>query len=81
MARYKPRSDTNPTPGGTGFLRCPDKIQLCMAASHFIRGDAAQLVLRHYSSDGKYVTVASGKGDPAKDIMVDVFKDCPVESA
>ncbi|CAE7315548.1 NAMPT [Symbiodinium natans] len=30
---------------------------------------------QHYSSDGKYVTVASGKGDPAKDIMVDVFKD------
>mmetsp|Transcript_51749 Transcript_51749/g.116079 ORF Transcript_51749/g.116079 Transcript_51749/m.116079 type:complete len:529 (-) Transcript_51749:72-1658(-) len=47
--KYKPRSDSNKTPGGTGFL--------------------------HYSSDGKYVTVASGKGDPAKDIMVDVFKD------
>lgn len=46
--RYKPRSDANPTPGGTGFL--------------------------HYSSDGKYVTVASGKGDPSKDILVPVFK-------
>ena len=30
---------------------------------------------RHYSSDGKYVTVASGKGDPKKDILVDVYKD------
>ena len=29
----------------------------------------------HYSSDSKYVTVASGKGDASKDIMVDVFKD------
>ena len=32
-------------------------------------------IFRHYSSDGKFVTVASGKGDPRKDIMVDVFKD------
>lgn len=29
---------------------------------------------RHFSSDKKYVTVASGRGDPAKDIMVNVFK-------
>mmetsp|Transcript_35370 Transcript_35370/g.77388 ORF Transcript_35370/g.77388 Transcript_35370/m.77388 type:complete len:524 (+) Transcript_35370:96-1667(+) len=29
----------------------------------------------HYSKDGTYVTVASGKGDPAKDIMVDVYKN------
>mmetsp|Transcript_63779 Transcript_63779/g.103318 ORF Transcript_63779/g.103318 Transcript_63779/m.103318 type:complete len:524 (+) Transcript_63779:88-1659(+) len=29
----------------------------------------------HYSADGKYVTIASGKGDPAKDIMVDVFRN------
>jgi len=29
----------------------------------------------HYSPDGKYVTVASGKGDLAKDILVEVFKD------
>jgi len=29
----------------------------------------------HFTPDGKYVTVASGKGDPAKDILVDVFKD------
>jgi nicotinamide phosphoribosyltransferase len=29
----------------------------------------------HYSPDGKFVTVASGKGDPSKDILVDVFKD------
>jgi len=29
----------------------------------------------HFSAGGKYVTVASGKGDPAKDIMVDVFED------
>jgi nicotinamide phosphoribosyltransferase len=47
--KYKPRSESSPVPGGTGFL--------------------------HYSSDGQYVTVASGKGDPAKDIMVDVFRD------
>lgn len=33
---------------------------------------------RHYSTDGKYVTVSSGKGDPKKDIMVDVFKDALV---
>jgi hypothetical protein len=30
---------------------------------------------RHYSTDGKFVTVASGRGDPKKDILVDVFKD------
>jgi len=47
--KYKPRSDANPVPGGTGCL--------------------------HYSSDGKYVTVASGKGDPKKDILVDVYKN------
>eukprot|EP00440_Ansanella_granifera_P074322 gb/GFBE01080654.1/.p1 GENE.gb/GFBE01080654.1/~~gb/GFBE01080654.1/.p1 ORF type:complete len:586 (+),score=164.51 gb/GFBE01080654.1/:1-1758(+) len=29
----------------------------------------------HYSADGQYVTVASGKGDPAKDILQSVFKD------
>jgi nicotinamide phosphoribosyltransferase len=29
----------------------------------------------HYTPDGKYVTVASGKGDQSKDILVDVFKD------
>jgi len=29
----------------------------------------------HITPDGKYVTIASGKGDPAKDILVDVFKD------
>jgi len=29
----------------------------------------------HYTPDGKYVTIASGKGDPSKDIMVDVFKN------
>ncbi|CAE8613339.1 unnamed protein product [Polarella glacialis] len=29
----------------------------------------------HYSSDGQFVTVSSGKGDPAKDILVEVFKD------
>lgn len=29
----------------------------------------------HFSADGKYVTVSSGKGDPAKDIMETVFKD------
>merc|ERR1719171_1375734 len=29
----------------------------------------------HYSADGKYVTVASGKGDAAKDILVEVFRD------
>jgi nicotinamide phosphoribosyltransferase len=29
----------------------------------------------HYSADKKYVTIASGKGDPSKDILVEVFKD------
>jgi len=29
----------------------------------------------HFSADGKYVTVASGKGDPEKDLMVNVFQD------
>jgi nicotinamide phosphoribosyltransferase len=29
----------------------------------------------HPTADGKMVTVASGKGDPSKDILVDVFKD------
>jgi len=29
----------------------------------------------HYTPDGKYVTIASGKGDPSKDILVEVFKD------
>ncbi|CAL1158989.1 unnamed protein product, partial [Cladocopium goreaui] len=47
--KYKPRSDANPVPGGTGCL--------------------------HYSTDGKFVTVASGRGDPKKDILVDVFKN------
>eukprot|EP00933_Yihiella_yeosuensis_P083266 TRINITY_DN97458_c0_g1_i1.p1 TRINITY_DN97458_c0_g1~~TRINITY_DN97458_c0_g1_i1.p1 ORF type:complete len:527 (+),score=125.65 TRINITY_DN97458_c0_g1_i1:91-1671(+) len=47
--KYKPRSESNPTPGGTGFL--------------------------HYSAGNEYVTVASGKGDPSKDVLVDVFKD------
>jgi len=29
----------------------------------------------HFSPDGKYVTVASGKGDPEKDILVEVFNN------
>jgi nicotinamide phosphoribosyltransferase len=29
----------------------------------------------HYTPDGKYVTIASGKGDESKDILVEVFKD------
>jgi nicotinamide phosphoribosyltransferase len=29
----------------------------------------------HYTPCKKYVTVASGKGDPAKDIMVEIFRD------
>lgn len=29
----------------------------------------------HPTPDGKYITVCSGKGDAAKDILVDVFKD------
>jgi len=29
----------------------------------------------HFTPDGKYVTVASGKGDPDKDLMVDVFEN------
>jgi len=29
----------------------------------------------HFTPDGKYVTVASGKGDPDKDLLVDVFAD------
>lgn len=29
----------------------------------------------HYSADGKYVTVASGQGDPSKDLLVEVFRD------
>eukprot|EP00812_Abedinium_dasypus_P015750 NODE_93_length_2143_cov_318.977969.p1 GENE.NODE_93_length_2143_cov_318.977969~~NODE_93_length_2143_cov_318.977969.p1 ORF type:complete len:527 (+),score=147.79 NODE_93_length_2143_cov_318.977969:43-1623(+) len=29
----------------------------------------------HYTPCGKYVTVSSGKGDPAKDILVEVFRD------
>ncbi|CAJ1447922.1 unnamed protein product [Effrenium voratum] len=29
----------------------------------------------HYSADGQYVTVASGKGDLAKDLLVEVFRD------
>jgi len=29
----------------------------------------------HYTPDGKYVTIASGKGDPSKDILVDVYAD------
>jgi len=29
----------------------------------------------HYTPDGDYVTVASGKGDPAKDVLVEVFRD------
>jgi len=29
----------------------------------------------HYTPDGKMVTIASGKGDLSKDILVEVFKD------
>merc|ERR1719329_1586723 len=29
----------------------------------------------HYTPDGKYVTVASGKGDESKDILVEVFNN------
>jgi len=29
----------------------------------------------HYSADGKFVTVASGQGDPSKDLLVEVFRD------
>lgn len=29
----------------------------------------------HYTPDGKYVTVCSGRGDPAKDVMLEVFRD------
>jgi len=29
----------------------------------------------HYTPCGTYVTIASGKGDPSKDILVEVFKD------
>jgi len=29
----------------------------------------------HYSPDAKYVTVASGKGDETKDLLVEVFRD------
>merc|ERR1712007_261974 len=29
----------------------------------------------HYTPDGKYVTIASGKGDPSKDILVEVFRN------
>eukprot|EP00434_Breviolum_minutum_P036778 symbB.v1.2.032601.t1/scaffold3933.1/size58575/11 len=29
----------------------------------------------HYSADGKFVTVSSGQGDPAKDLLVEVFRD------
>lgn len=29
----------------------------------------------HYSKDGEFVTVASGNGNPAKDLLVEVFRD------
>merc|ERR1719321_680410 len=29
----------------------------------------------HFTPDGKYVTIASGKGDQSKDILVEVFRD------
>merc|ERR1719335_220092 len=29
----------------------------------------------HYTPDGKYVTIASGKGDASKDILVEVFRN------
>jgi len=29
----------------------------------------------HYTPDGKYVTVSGGKGDPSKDLLVDVFEN------
>jgi len=38
-------------------------------------GTAGGTGFLHPTPDGKYVTVCSGRGDPAKDILVDVFKD------
>eukprot|EP00438_Fugacium_kawagutii_P014780 Skav228769 [mRNA] locus=scaffold589:496574:497749:- [translate_table: standard] len=29
----------------------------------------------HFSNDGKFVTVAEGKGDPARDLLVDIFEN------
>lgn len=29
----------------------------------------------HFTPDGKYVTIASGKGDASKDVLVEVFRD------
>lgn len=29
----------------------------------------------HFTPDGKYVTIASGKGDPSKDVLVEVFRN------
>merc|ERR1712066_256934 len=29
----------------------------------------------HFTPDGQYVTIASGKGDPSKDVLVEVFRD------
>merc|ERR1712100_134690 len=38
-------------------------------------GTAGGTGFLHYTADNKYVTVASGKGDASKDVLVDVFKD------
>ena len=75
-ARYQPRSDKNPVPGGTGFLclGCSNSL-MTSCIFRLVRPRPLFADLRHYSSDNKYVTVASGKGDVSKDIMVDVFKD------
>merc|ERR1719359_1855070 len=38
-------------------------------------GTAGGTGFLHYTPDGKYVTIASGKGDAEKDILVEVFRD------
>lgn len=39
------------------------------------KGVAGGTGFLHYSADGKLVTVASNKGNPAKDLLVEVFRD------
>jgi nicotinamide phosphoribosyltransferase len=50
----------------------PEDIYVPRQGADGVKGGTGYL---HFTPDGKFVTVASGKGDPEKDLLVDIFED------
>eukprot|EP00929_Paragymnodinium_shiwhaense_P030971 TRINITY_DN1744_c2_g1_i1.p2 TRINITY_DN1744_c2_g1~~TRINITY_DN1744_c2_g1_i1.p2 ORF type:complete len:773 (+),score=207.43 TRINITY_DN1744_c2_g1_i1:83-2401(+) len=54
----------------TGFME--EDVYMPRQGPHGVKGGTGCL---HFSKDGELVTVADGRGDPSKDLMVEVFRD------